>query len=170
MSHSCRTRVVCVALVSLSCCTHVICVSIVLHSCCLQHECQTRATRVPHERHERDNSNTIATRVRHEQHECKTSATQVLHERHDGHTSATRMTWVQHEWKILLATIRTKTFFHTPIFTIWQVKNYKDMNNFILRSNFWECLAPMPKCVWTVHHKNWIFYGKSYIKKLYIRL
>ena len=32
---------------------------------------------------------------------------------------------------------------------------------------FWKCLLPMLKCVWKVHHKNWLFNGKRYTKKSY---
>ena len=97
-------------------------------------------TSARHEQHERNTNNTIAPRVRHEQHKCNTSATRVLHERHECDTSATRTTRVQHEWKILiLITTRVKTYFHTPIFTIWQVKDYKQSNNLILRTKFWKC-------------------------------
>ena len=70
-------------------------------------------TRVP------DTSDTNATRVRHKRHE-------------------------RHEWKTLvLITTQMKTYFHTPIFTIWQVKDYKERNNFILRTTFWKCLVPL---------------------------
>ena len=52
-------------------------------------------------------------------------------------TSATRTTRVRHEWKILtLITTRVKTYFHALIVTIWQVKDYKERNNFILRCTF----------------------------------
>ena len=33
-----------------------------------------------------------------------------------------------------------KTYFHTPIFTISQVKDYEEKNNFILRTTFRKCL------------------------------
>ena len=94
-------------------------------------------TSVRHERHECDTSNkraTLATRVRHEKHEC--------------YTSATRTTRIRHEWKklILIAT-RVKTYFYTLIFPMWQVKDNKERNNFILRTTFWKCLVSMPKCV-----------------------
>ena len=98
------------------------------------------------------------TSVRHEQQECDTSASRLLHEWHEYDTSAKRTVWVRHEWQILvLITTQIKTCCHTPIFTIWQVKDYKQRNNFILRTTFWKCLAPMPKCVWKVHQKNWTF-------------
>ena len=100
----------------------------------LQPECQTRATRVRHEQQKCDTSAMQVTRVRHEWLECDTSATQ--------------MTQVRHEWKILiLITTRVKTYFHTSIFIIWQVKDNKERNNFILRTFIWKSFVPMPKCV-----------------------
>ena len=70
--------------------------------------------------------------------------TSARHERHECYTSETRTTRMWHEWKL-----------HTPVFAIWQMKHYKESNNFITRTNFCKCLLPMPKCVWKVHHKNW---------------
>ena len=94
--------------------------------------------------------NTSARYERHERHECNTNATlatRARHERQMCDTSATITTRVQHEWKILmLITTRVKTY-HTLLFTIWQVKDYKERNNFILRTTFWKCLVSMPKCV-----------------------
>ena len=118
----------------------------------------TSARNERHERHKYDMSATQATRVRLEQHKCKTSATQVLYKWHKCNTSAARTTRVRHEWKILnLIMTQVKTYFHTPVFTIRKVKDYKARNNFILRTTFWKCLVPMPKWVWKVHHKNWAF-------------
>ena len=75
-----------------------------------------------------------ATRVQREQHECNTSETLATLVRHKCDTSTIRTIRVQHEWKILaLMTTREKTDFHTLVFTIWQVKNYKERDNFI----FW---------------------------------
>ena len=69
--------------------------------------------------------NTIE-RLKHERHECDTSD-----------RSATRTTRVRREWKILiLITTRVKTCFHISIFIIWQVKDYKERNNFILNTTF----------------------------------
>ena len=82
----------------------------------------TSATRL---QHECDTSNTSATWVRHERHERDTSATRVLHERHECDTNATWTARVRHEWKILiLITTLVKIYFHTLIFTIWQVEKY----------------------------------------------
>ena len=67
-------------------------------------------TRVP------DTSDTHSTRVRHKWHTSDMSATRVLHER-----------------ILTLITTRVKTCFHTLIFTVWQVKDYKERNNFILK-------------------------------------
>ena len=101
-----------------------------------------------HEWHKCDSSNTSATGVRHGQHECDTSAARVLHKRHEYDMS---------EKFFILITTRVKTYFQTSIFTLRQVKNYKERNNFILRTNFWKCLIPMPKSIWKVHHKDWTF-------------
>ena len=106
-------------------------------------------TSARHKLHECITSDTNATQVtqiQHKQHECNTRATRVLHKRHECNTRT-----------LILTTTRIKTYFHSPTFTIWQVKDYKERNNFILRTTFWKCLVPMPKCVWKVHHKNWTF-------------
>ena len=91
------------------------------------------------------------TRARHQRHEWDTSdtnATRVLQERHECDTSATWTTRARQEWKsLILITTRVKTYFHTLILTIWQVKDYKERNNFILRTNFGKCLVSTPKCV-----------------------
>ena len=78
-------------------------------------------------------------------HECQTQATQMRHGWHKcdmsdrGETQGTR---VRHEEKILiLVTIRKKT----PILPIWQMKDYKERNNIILRTTFWKCLVHMQK-------------------------
>ena len=120
-----------------------------------------------HERHECDTSDTSATRatlMRHEWHKCDTSerrATRVLHERHECNTS---------EKPLILITPRIKTYFHIPIFTIWQVKDYKERNNFILSTTFrnasFPCQNEFEKCT----TKTGICNGKSYIRELYTRL
>ena len=69
-----------------------------------------------HKRHECDTSATLATQVQHECYTNETRATRVLHERHECDTSEKFLT---------LITTRLKTYFHTAIFSIWQVKNYK---------------------------------------------
>ena len=48
-----------------------------------------------------------------------------------------------------------KTCSHTPVFTLWQVNDYKERNNFFLRTTFWKCFVPLTTCVWKVLHKNW---------------
>ena len=45
--------------------------------------------------------------------------------------------------------------FHSPTLPIYQMKVYKERNNFIPRTIFWKCLVPLSKGVWKVHHKNW---------------
>ena len=98
------------------------------------------------------------TSARHEQHECDTSETDVTQVRYKSDTSATRTARVQNEWKILiLITTRVKTYFHTSMFTIWHVKDYKERKNFTLRTIFWKWFNPMPKYVGKVQHGNWSF-------------
>ena len=76
------------------------------------------------------------------------SATQVRHECYTNNTSAA-------EVKIFYFNNDTseKTFSH-PILAIWQMKECKERNNFILRTTFWKRLVPMPNCLLKVHHKN----------------
>ena len=81
--------------------------------------------------HDCNTSNTIATRVRKEQHGCDTSATRVLHQRHECDTNEI----------LILITTRVKTYFHIPIFSMWQVKDYKERNNFILSTTFGTALS-----------------------------
>ena len=50
------------------------------------------------------------------------------------------------------------------------MKDYKDRNNFILRTAFWKCHVYMPKCVKKCTTKTKLFNGKGYMKKLYTRL
>ena len=75
----------------------------------IQHECDT-TIRV---RQEWDTSVTPATRVRHKCYTNSTSATLVKNFDFDNETGV-------------------KKYFHTLIFTIWQVKKYMERNNFIL--------------------------------------
>ena len=80
--------------------------------------------------------------ARHGRHECYKNDTRC-------DTIPTKTTRVRHEWKLLIlimARVCRKTYFQT-----WQMKDYKERNNFILRTTFWKCLVPMAK----VHHKNW---------------
>ena len=99
----------------------------------------------------RNSSPTKMTRAWHEcntsetkRHECNSSA----HKCYTNDMSPTRTTRVRHERKILiLITTRGKTYFHTPALAIWQMKDYKERDNFILRTTFWKCLATMPKCL-----------------------
>ena len=117
---------------------------------CKEHTPNRSTTRVP------DTSDTNATRVRYERIEWGSSKTLVLYDRHVCDTNVTRTTRSRHESKILvLITTYMKTYFHTPMLAIWRMKDYKEGNNFILRTTFWKCLVSMPKCVWKVHHKNW---------------
>ena len=86
-------------------------------------------------------SDTSETRATHEQHKCDTSETLVLYERHECDTS---------EKFLILITTPVKTYFHITIFTIWQVKDYKERNNFILSTTFrnasFPCQSEFEKC------------------------
>ena len=84
-------------------------------------------------RHERHECNTSATRERHEQHKGDMSATRVLHERHECDTS---------EKKLILITARVKAYYHIPIFTIWQMNDYKEWKNFVLGNTFGNASFP----------------------------
>ena len=91
-------------------------------------------------------SNTSETRATRVQHKCNASATLMTRVRHGcytNNTSATRMK------NFDFVTIRVKTYFHTVIFTIWQVKDYKERNTLILRTTFWKSLFSM-----TMHLKS----------------
>ena len=69
---------------------------------------------------------------------------------------------------LILITTRVKIYFHIPIFTIWQVKDYKGRNNFVLsttiRNASLPCQNEFEKCTTKICN------GKSYIKKLYTKL
>ena len=71
---------------------------------------------------------------------------------------------------LILITTRVKAYFLIPVFTMWQVKDYKERNNFILSTTFrnasFPCENEFEKCT----TKTGICNGKIYIKKLYTRL
>ena len=112
-------------------------------------------------RHERHECDTSATRVRHEQRKCDTIATRALHERHECDTS---------EKKLILITARVKAYYHIPIFTMWQMKDYKVWNNFVLGTTSGNASFPSQNAFEKCTIKTGLFNGKSYIKKLYTRL
>ena len=118
-------------------------------------------TSARHKRHECDTNDTSATRVRQERHECNTSATRTTRGRHECCTNDTSATRVRN---FDFDNDTSENIFSHPY--IWQMRDYKERSNFILRTTFWKCFVPIPKCIWKVHHKN----GKSYIKKLQTRL
>ena len=111
-----------------------------------------------------DTSGRRATLIRDERHKCNTSETrakQVLHERHECDTS---------EKHLILITAPVKIYFHNHIFFIWQVKDYKERNNFILSTTFKNASFPYQNELEKCTTKSGISNGKSYIKKLCIRL
>ena len=106
-----------------------------------QYECDTSATRATRVQHEWDTSNTSATRMRHKQHECDMS-----------------------EQVLILITTRVKTYFHIPIFTIWQVKDYQERSNFILSTTFGTASFPWQNAFEKYTSKTGLYNDKSYIK------
>ena len=124
-----------------------------------------------HKRHECDTSDTNATLVWHEWDKNDTSATQVQHECCTNNTSATRVLHERHkcdmsEQILILITTQVK---NNPILQETS-ERLQGEEQFHSKYYLWKCLIPMPKCVWKVHHKNWLCNGKSYIKKLYTKL
>ena len=77
----------------------------------------------------------------------------------------------RHEWKNFdFGNARVKTYFHTHILAISQMKDYKERNDFILRTNFWKCLVPYQKPFKKRRTKTELYNDKSYItqwQKLY---
>ena len=122
-------------------------------------------TSTRHERHEYDTSNTNVTWV---QHKCDMGARWKTRVRHECYTNATSATRMKKFW--FLVTTRVKTYFHVPICTIWQVKDCKDRNNFILSTTFgkasFPCKSTFVKCTTKTEFCN----GKSYVKTLYTTL
>ena len=102
-------------------------------------------------------SDTSEAGATHERHKCDTSETLVLYERHKCDTS---------EKLLILITTRVKTYFHITIFTIWQVKDYKERNNFILSTTFrnasFPCQNEFEKCTTKTGICNWRAISKSY--------
>ena len=85
----------------------------------------------------------------------------MLHEQQECDTSE--------NFLILIATW-TKKYFYIPILTIWQVKDYKDRNNFTLSTVFGNASIPCQNAFENCTTKTELCNGKSYIKKLYTRL
>ena len=71
---------------------------------------------------------------------------------------------------LILITTRVKIYFHTPIFTTWQVKDYKEGNNFIPSTTFGNASFPCRNAFEKGTTKTEICNGKSYIKKLHTKL
>ena len=83
----------------------------------------------------------------------------------------TQTTLVQYKWKFFILIMTwVKHIFYTPIWAIWQMKDCKERNSFIFRTTFWKCLVPMPKCVWNLHHKNWILQWQKLYQELHTNL
>ena len=83
--------------------------------------------------------------ARHERHECDTndtSATQVRRECYTNDTSAGRVKNFDFD------NDSSENIFSHSYINYITMKDYKERNNFILRTTFWKCLLPMPfeKC------------------------
>ena len=104
-------------------------------------------TQVPETSDTNDTSATRAVRLHRKCDRSVTRITRVQQERCMNDTSATRVKKFDFD---------NKTSENTLILVVWQMKDYKEKNSFILRTTFWKCLSPMPKCIWKVHRKNWI--------------
>ena len=89
-------------------------------------------TSARHKQHERNTSDTSVTRLWHKWDSYNRNATWVLHERRECDTS---------QKSLILITTWVKTYFHTPILAIWQMKYCKKSNNFLLRTILWKCLV-----------------------------
>ena len=71
---------------------------------------------------------------------------------------------------LILITTRVKTYFHIHIFTMWQLKDYKEGNNFILSTAFKNASLPCQNAIENCTTKTEFCKGKSYIKKVINRL
>ena len=86
----------------------------------------------------------VQTRVWHEQYECNTSNTSAAQVRHESDTNDTSATWVKN---FDFQNETRENMFSHPTLAIWQMKDYKERNNIILKTTFWQCLIPTPKNV-----------------------
>ena len=130
--------------------------------CSLIYNASTR-----HMRHECNTRNANVTRAQNEQHEWKTSETKATQVRHKCDTSVPRTTRARDEWKNFdCDNCANKIIFHIPIFTIWQMKDYAEKNNFNLSTTLLPCQNAFEQCTTKIGLCN----GKSYIKTLYTRL
>ena len=89
--------------------------------------------------------------ARQAQHKCNMSAAQTTQVGHDYYTndkSATRViTFDFHN-------DTTENILSHNYIDYMAKKDYKERNNFNLRTTFWKCLVPMRKCVWKKLHEN----------------
>ena len=85
------------------------------------------------------------------QHEYQKRATRVRHKQNECNTSATR--------------VRHECYSND---TMWQVKDYKEWNDFILSTTFGNASFPCQNAFYKCTTKTGLCNGKSYIKKFYI--
>ena len=106
-----------------------------------------------------------------EWHDCNKSETEITQVRHKCDRSATETTRVRHEWKILiLTTARVKTYFHASKLAIWQMKGYKEWNNFIQEAPSRNVSFPYQNTFEKCATKLNFVKDKIFVKKLYTRL
>ena len=106
-----------------------------------------------------------------EWHDCNKSETGITQVRHKCDRSATETTRVRHEWKILiLTTARVKTYFHASKLAIWQMKGYKEWNNFIQEAPPGNVSFPYQNTFEKCATKLNFVKDKIFVKKLYTRL
>ena len=103
--------------------------------------------------HEWDKSHTSETRPK--------WTTQVLNEYYTNDTSAARVKNFDFD-----NDTTENIFFDTPVLAMYQIKDYDERNNFILRT-ICKCLVSMTKCVWKLHRKKLTFVMAKAISKSY---
>ena len=107
-------------------------------------------------KHERNKCGTSATSVRHERYGCNTRSMRVLHKRQECDTGATRTTRVRHEWNNFdFDNYKSKNIFSHSYIYYMASERLQGEKPFHSKYYLWQCLIPIPKCVWKVHNKNW---------------
>ena len=90
-------------------------------------------------------------RARQAQNKCNTSVAQTTRVGHEYYTNVKSAT------RVITFDFHNDTseniLSHTYI-DYMAKKDYKERNNFNLRTTFWKCLVPMRKCVWKKLHEN----------------
>ena len=101
-------------------------------------------------RRERHKCDTIATRATLLQQEWE-RATRVWHK---CDTSATPTTRVRHEWNFDFDNYTYKNIFSHSYIYYMASERLQGEEQFYFKYYLWNCLIPMPQCVWKVHQLN----------------